>query len=84
VTNYIYETLQSKYGLNRIQIPFDSDDRSGLKSFIFFSQDFWTNTDKCVVMIHGSGAVRAGQWARSVCINDGLNTGSVFPFVEQA
>jgi len=35
-------------------------------------------------MIHGAGAVRAGQWARSVCINDNINRGTVFPAVETA
>lgn len=35
-------------------------------------------------MIHGAGAVRAGQWARSVCINDTINRGTVFPAVEAA
>ena len=29
----------------------------------------------------GSGAVRAGQWARALCLNEGLDTGSVLPYV---
>ena len=34
------------------------------KSFVFQSDDARTNKDKLMVLIHGSGVVRAGQWAR--------------------
>lgn len=37
---------------------------------------------RALVLIQGSGAVRAGIWARSVCINEGLQTGSMLPFLE--
>lgn len=37
-----------------------------------------------VVLIQGTGAVRAGLWARSVCINDGLKLGSMLPQVDWA
>ena len=33
-------------------------------SFFFMSPDAKTNPDKLLVLIHGSGVVRAGQWAR--------------------
>ena len=35
-----------------------------LESFVFVSDDVFTNEDKLVVLVHGSGVVRAGQWAR--------------------
>jgi len=34
-----------------------------IESFIFISDDVLTN-DKLIVLVHGSGVVRAGQWAR--------------------
>jgi hypothetical protein len=34
-----------------------------LESFIFVSDDVLIN-DKLIVLVHGSGVVRAGQWAR--------------------
>jgi hypothetical protein len=37
---------------------------------------------RALVLIQGSGAVRAGIWARSVCINEGLETGSMLPFID--
>lgn len=35
-------------------------------------------------MIQGTGAVRAGQWARSVCINANYELGSMLPQVDWA
>lgn len=40
--------------------------------------------DKLLVLIHGSGAVRAGQWARALCINESLEIGSILPYLRQA
>jgi hypothetical protein len=33
---------------------------------IFISNDFYTNQDKLMIIMQGSGAVRAGQWARAL------------------
>ena len=32
-----------------------------------------TNPDKLMILIHGSGVVRAGQWARRYVISGNLN-----------
>jgi len=58
------------------------------KSNIFMSSSFLhpkpeENAGKrALVLIQGTGAVRAGIWARSVCINDNLEKGSMLPFCE--
>ena len=39
------------------------------KSFIFCSPEL-NSKSKIVVLIHGSGVVRAGQWARRLIINE--------------
>jgi len=36
-------------------------------SFVFASKDWMTTEDRLLVLIHGSGVVRAGQWARRCC-----------------
>ena len=36
------------------------------------------------MLIQGTGAVRLGQWARSVCINDNLEIGTMIPYVRKA
>jgi len=36
------------------------------------------------MLIQGSGAVRAGMWARALCINNDLALGSVIPYIHKA
>ena len=35
-------------------------------------------------MIQGAGKVTLGEWANSICLNEGLDEGSMIPFVEKA
>lgn len=60
VTDYVYHLLETETKLTRLQVPKNS--KKG--TFIFASKDY-DNKDTLVILIHGSGAVRAGQWARS-------------------
>eukprot|EP01027_Heterolobosea_sp_BB2_P007233 GEZU01010773.1.p2 GENE.GEZU01010773.1~~GEZU01010773.1.p2 ORF type:complete len:165 (-),score=41.14 GEZU01010773.1:52-546(-) len=46
--------------------------------------DALSNPDNLLIIIQGAGAVRAGQWARALCINDSLRTGSILPYLEEA
>lgn len=54
------------------------------KSFIFMSEDALTNPDKLLVLIHGNGVVRAGQWARRLIINEDLDSGTQIPYIKRA
>lgn len=54
------------------------------KSFIYMSEDALTNQDKLLVLIQGSGVVRAGQWARRLIINEDLDSGTQIPFIKKA
>jgi hypothetical protein len=86
VLEYIQELMRRKFSMQEVQLPLPDDvgtDYSGPHSNIFLSSN-WGTSEKGLVLIQGAGAVRAGQWARSVCINDSLKTGSVIPFLEYA
>lgn len=51
------------------------------------TKDFSTIKDAstCLILIQGKGdGVRAGLWARSVCINDTFERGTMLPFIERA
>ena len=90
--------MKQKYGLREVMVPerskFGIDEtRSGVLQFpqanIFMSEEFYTpqesNREKnALVLIQGTGNVRAGQWARSVCINDDLEKGSMLPQIDWA
>ncbi|OZJ06702.1 hypothetical protein BZG36_00328 [Bifiguratus adelaidae] len=68
----------------RMTVDPDDQDMTGAKSHIYLSSDALSNTEGLVILIQGSGAVRPGQWARSVIINDSLQMGSMGPFIDEA
>ena len=53
------------------------------KSRIYLSPDYGEK-ETLLLLIPGSGAVRAGQWARSICINDNLAAGTMYPFFTES
>ena len=82
ILSYIQEVLKVKYHLQELWIPEEGPE--GRQCNIFISPDFEQNTERCLLLIQGAGAVRAGQWARSVCINSKLTEGTVFPALDFA
>lgn len=82
VTEYIYRALEEEVKLKRHLVPVDAKENES-KSFFFMSDDAMTN-DKLMILIHGSGVVRAGQWARRLIINDDLNSGTMLPYIKRA
>lgn len=59
------------------------------KSNIFMSPEFIQgyggNPQECaLILIQGTGSVRAGIWARSVCLNENLELGSMLPLIDAA
>ncbi|KAJ5079270.1 hypothetical protein M0811_04291 [Anaeramoeba ignava] len=97
IVEYIYEQLVVEYKMEEIWLPLEKDlkfsenykenieesELEKIRTNIFISKEF-EKKEKLMLLICGSGAVRAGQWARSLCINIDLNTGGVFPFLEEA
>lgn len=82
ITEHVYGLLDAQ-GLHRIYLPRDASTHEA--SFIYCTQKELKNPKKLMILIHGSGVVRAGQWARSLIINDpGLKAGSVLPYIERA
>lgn len=63
MTEKVYELLETKCSLKRLPVPHDAR-RDEPSTFIFVSADALTNKEKLLILIHGSGVVRAGQWAR--------------------
>ncbi|XP_045450293.1 FAM172 family protein homolog CG10038 [Melitaea cinxia] len=80
ITDHIYHLLQTQENLVKLPVPKGSTGDNG--TFIFVSKDY-DKKDILMVLIHGSGAVRAGQWARSLIINDCLDTGTQFQYIRQ-
>jgi hypothetical protein len=75
------------WNYNEIWLPIkdeNTDDDHHDQVNIFTSNDFQTNENGCLILLQGSGVVRPGQWARSCCINESLDIGSMFPYMTKA
>jgi hypothetical protein len=85
---YILHKLTVNYDLKPLYVPFNSNnygnrDKTLEQCIILASKDIEYNP-RCLILIHGSGHVKLGVWSNKVCINEGLNTGSMLPFVQIA
>lgn len=83
VTEHVYHLLETETKLSRFRIPVDARDGEP-STFIFASEDALTNKSRLLVLIHGSGTVRAGQWSRRLIVNDSLKKGTQLPFIRRA
>ena len=83
--------MQARFGLHEIWIPEKQTDypQEYPQCNIFmtseFRQDPATNKGKtALVLIQGTGAVRAGIWARSASINENFELGTMLPQLDWA
>lgn len=83
VTEYLYQKMEKELHLQRVYIPLDAR-KDDPQSFVFISRNAMYTTDKLLVLIHGGGAVRAGQWSRKLIINENIDTGSQLPYISRA
>jgi len=78
----VQRIMREKYELEELQLPPGADPRTA--NNIFLSRNATKTTEKLMLIIQGSGAVRPGQWARALCLNESLEMGSIFPYLEKA
>lgn len=81
LNEHVYNLLIEN-GLHKIYIP-DNVPKDEA-TFVFSTKEELKDVDKLMIIIHGSGVVRAGQWARSLIINDSIDSGTVLPYVKKA
>ncbi|KAL5273769.1 FAM172A family protein [Megaselia abdita] len=81
ITDHVYKLLEEN-GLHRIYLS-DKEPKEN-NAFVFSSQKELDNPKKLIILIHGSGVVRAGQWARSLIINQSIDHGTMLPYVKKA
>ena len=88
VKKYVEKMLIKTFDLDILYVPnkennYEKRDEEIAQCKILTTKDFKTSP-KCLILIQGTGVVRLGQWARSVCINENLNLGTMMPYVEKA
>lgn len=87
MTKELYSILENRYALTRVDIPVSVENSEGdsvkYSGFVYASSGV---QDKSTVLliIHGSGAVRPGQWSRRLILNESLEVGSQLPYIERA
>lgn len=82
VNDYIEKELE-KRGMKKVLIHAKRDGEDIPQNYIFVLKKK-DGGEKTMVLIPGSGKVVGGLWARSVCINDSLEKGSMLPYVDRA
>lgn len=81
ITEYVYDRLETDVKLKKIYMPESVPPDQA--TFIFCTQEKLSNPKKLLILIHGSGIVRAGQWARSLIINHSLDSGTQIPYINR-
>uniref|UniRef100_A0A1B0GIA4 Arb2 domain-containing protein n=1 Tax=Lutzomyia longipalpis TaxID=7200 RepID=A0A1B0GIA4_LUTLO len=81
ITEYVYDLLESK---GMVKLPVPETAKAGEGTFIYSTSKEFLNAEKLLVLIHGSGVVRAGQWSRSLIINHSIAAGTQLPYIEKA
>lgn len=81
ITDAVYERLEKDVGLKRLYLPDDVPQEEA--TFIFSTTEKLNKPKKLLVLIHGSGVVRAGQWARSLIINHSMESGTQIPYINK-
>ncbi|XP_031550012.1 cotranscriptional regulator FAM172A-like [Actinia tenebrosa] len=74
--------LPGNLKLLKIAIPVDAGKKD--PQGFFFMSEYALSFKKLIILMHGGGAVRAGQWSRSVIINENHESGTMVPYIEKA
>jgi len=83
--DWIQGYMEKELDMTKVMVPFEKELTEGrAQAPIFISKDWETNQQRALVLIQGTGDVRSGYWARSVCMNDTLELGSMIPDIEFA
>jgi len=82
---YVQEYMVKIQDLVEDYVPCE-EDNGGLpgKCNIFRSKNLAMNDKGCLVLIQGTGEVRAGIWSRGCCLNASLDIGSMIPYINWA
>lgn len=83
LTKQVYQMLLDA-GLHKIELPSSSSSSSSQSNFVFATKSDLKNTKKLMVLIHGSGPVRAGQWSRRLIANESIDHGTQLPYIKKA
>ncbi|ELR19510.1 uncharacterized protein ACA1_269310 [Acanthamoeba castellanii str. Neff] len=82
IVEHIQNLLKKEHNMEEVILPLDVDNPDVPRTNIFLTPGA-LQAEKLILLIQGSGAVRPGQWARALCINDSLEVGTIFPYLRK-
>eukprot|EP00033_Pygsuia_biforma_P001356 GCRY01001536.1.p1 GENE.GCRY01001536.1~~GCRY01001536.1.p1 ORF type:complete len:340 (+),score=61.81 GCRY01001536.1:106-1125(+) len=82
VLTYIQELLEEEYNYKPIKLPLNAKENESTTTV--YASNYWKTKKTLLILIQGCGAVRPPQWARALCINNSLNEGTMFPYMDDA
>jgi len=80
IGRYVEAKIINIYGFYAISIP---NEDSNPSTTILASND-WLNKNKLLIIIQNASGSLLGIFSRSICFEQGLNKGSVLPYIERA
>jgi len=83
IVPHIQKLMMEEFGMIEIGLPEKCELPPHIRSNIFLTPN-WETCDVLCLLIQGSGAVRPGQWARALCLNDSIEVGSILPYLRKA
>lgn len=81
VCQYIPLLLEEEAGLSPLWLPLGVSPGEGCPVFVSRGYE---QAEKLLLIIQGSGRVRAGVWGCSLCINESLGRGTMMPYLQKA
>jgi len=81
IVEHIQYLMKTEYHMEEVWLPVGAGPEDP-RCNIFISPGA-LEKEKLILLIQGSGAVRPGQWARALCINESLELGSILPYLKR-
>jgi len=78
----VQDKLINEFHLQSIKIPDDSDDEQAVSSILVSAN--WQEAKRALLIIQNAVGSVLGVFSRSVCMDQGLDRGSMIPYVREA
>ncbi|KAK8797217.1 hypothetical protein WA158_004427 [Blastocystis sp. Blastoise] len=83
ITKYVQNNIRYEYEFEEIRVPLETDvPDNDIQSSIFVSSNFMKA--KSIFMIISNSGTYPGVWSRSLCVEGGIEQGTMIPYIRQA
>lgn len=85
ISNELFRFVEAKIvsEFEFVSVPVPDSDSQRLKTSILASPD-WTDATKLLIIVQNASGSQMGIFSRSLCFEEGLNQGSMLPYIDRA